>query len=392
MRELLALAFWVYALLKLFVVDLDLWMVEAYAPSLGWLVRYRGLVLLALLAIAVFACRRKAFLGWVSYIVFYPFVLLFWRLPKLLIKAKSWTLALALLAAGASFFRALRFTFIVASSLVIGTVVALAAESHWLLGVSGILLLGALVAVYLRTLIQPFRARPDIFSDKALDKIWSFLRSTLAVSKYPRDTPVEEMTADQRQAWVMNLQISVLYNRACYFIASKLSDLKRSHLNAAAYILRVLMLFCLTVWSFSLAALALFKIWPTDFRVSGSPAPFDFLWYGFHSVYGRMISDVVPVSPLARLLFIAANVFGALILGVVVIFVYNSVQSVRSGEKMEATARKIRHHADSLEAFVGKEFGMSVSDAVEQLAKTEAAFIGLIYYLSTSLPRDPPDQ
>jgi hypothetical protein len=389
-RKFLALATWGYVVVKLLVFDVDQWIVTTYVPRLAWLVQYRGLAILALLAIALLVFTWRAVLVWVAYILFYPFILLFWDIPKLLIKTRNWTLGLALVAAGVSLFRSFRFTVSVAASVAIGSAIALTAHSLWLLAVGVLLLLGSLFTVYAETLIAPFRTHPDFFSDRALEKIQHFLEQFCRTQGPPRDVRPEGLTDVQRETWLNNLFAATLFNRACYFVASKLRDLKRSRLNAAGYILRVLMLFGWTVWAFALSNLAVFKIFPGHFRVAVAAAPFDFIWYGFNSVYGRMVAEVVPVSQLARVLFMAATVSGALILGVAVMFVFTSVRSSRASERMDEIVAKIRRHGDSLEVFMGQEYGMTVAVAIQELAKVRAGVVGILYYLTPDPPDDTP--
>ena len=46
LRELLAVLFWLYAVLKLFISDIDAWIVDKYIPNASWIVTYKFFILL----------------------------------------------------------------------------------------------------------------------------------------------------------------------------------------------------------------------------------------------------------------------------------------------------------------------------------------------------------
>jgi hypothetical protein len=81
-REIVAATVWIYLLLKLFVFDLDLYVVTHLAPRLRWAADYKAFVILAVVAASWLAMGNATFFKTALYIGGYPAVLLFWRLPK----------------------------------------------------------------------------------------------------------------------------------------------------------------------------------------------------------------------------------------------------------------------------------------------------------------------
>src|SRR3989339_795405 len=65
------------------------------------------IILLTLLLIVL----RKNFLTWFLYVLFYPAIILFWKIPYFIFRQKSWALAFAVLNSIISFFKSLKYTF-----------------------------------------------------------------------------------------------------------------------------------------------------------------------------------------------------------------------------------------------------------------------------------------
>lgn len=387
-REVVALLFWIYAISKTFFFDLDHWLLSQYAPSLRWVVDYRFVWYLLILAVLVLIASRLGAIGLILYVAFYPFVLVFWRLPRLLIRLKSWTLALAVLGGIVALARSYKVTIVALACLVLGTVLV-GSHIRAFIGVGLVLLFADLLGVYAKAISASLRSSLDVFSSSALDKAWAFIRQPFTVDEKVRCMSVEAMTEGQLQAWTNSLQVAVIYNRACYFMASRLRDVRRSRLLAVVYMLRVLVLFGLNLWVFSFLNLALSRLSPGSFSAAGSPGLFDFVWYTFNALFGNGVAELAPVSSAARVLFMVSLAFQGLILLVVVVFFVTVVQSGRDDERMDEIVREVRTRAEMLEGELGSQFGMSVEQAVETLQSLKAGAIGLIYFFSPELrPKD----
>lgn len=384
-REVLAIGFWGYLVTKVFFFDLDYWLTSTYFPRLRWIVDYRFLWFVLAFGVTAFLASRRRALGLVLYVSFYPFVLLFWRLPWLLMRLKRWTLTLALVAVVVSLARSLKFTALMVVTLVFGTALVVAVRPHVWIAYGMTLLLVSIVALYSKTIASSFKSSFDFFSVSVLEKVWGFVEKAFIVDQDVMDTPVESMTAIQTQTWTNALGISVVCNRGCYFLASKLQELRRSRLLAVVYMSRVLVLFTFSLYVFSLMNRGLYRIDPGAFSTGGVPGAFDFVWYTFNSLFGNGVSSMFPVSPVAQALFMATTVSSLLILFVVLVFFITTVQSSRDNERMTEMVDDIRAQGRNLDTYLGSEFGMSVQEAVDRLRHSKTGVLGLVYFFSPEL-------
>lgn len=389
-RHLVALAFWGYIFLKLFVLDVDEVLVRQLLPGATWLVDYRGVIILGVLAIVAAVSWSLKLFGAVLYILFYPFVVACWHVPASLIKHRAWATAVALFAVTVSALRSLRWTIIFTGACATGSLLVAAGVTGVPVGIGVLLLLGCLVASYGRTIVGAFRSSLDMFSSESLDKIWSFVSKGFAPTQELKALEVDAMTETQRNMWIGNLQLSLLYGRACYFVADKLRALRQGRITAAIAAVKVAGLFALTVLVFALANLGLYKVDHAQFSVTRAVHGFDFFWYSFQASFMNGVPELTPVGDLARILYMANELTTGLILFVIVVFFVTGVQASRNADQMDSLIAKISAHAAATEGFISQEFGLTVVAAIEELTRLRAGMIGWIVAMSPGIDGDEP--
>lgn len=385
LSHFLAALFWMYVILKLFVLNVDEVLVREFFPEALWLVEYRGVVLIGIFAVIAIVTWGFNLLGWVLHILFYPLILIFWHIPSWLVKRRAWTLTVALIAATASAIRSLRWTIIVAGFFTVGSTLIAAGISGSPV-ISGMILISVcLVIIYVRTMLEAFRSSLDMFSSQSLDKLWAAISKNFTLTNDVRALEVDTMTEAQRNTWIANLQMSVLYGRVCYFIADKLRTLRQGRITAAIAAVKVAGLFIVTVIAFSLLSLGLHKVDHSQYIYDGVLRGFDFLWYAFQASFMNGVSEIVPKGALARALFMINELTTGLILFVIVVFFLTGVQAARNADQMDSLIEKIREHAEESERFVADNFGLTIEAAVNELTRLQAGMLGWILKISPEL-------
>lgn len=388
-RHTLGLLFWTYVLLKLFVVDIDVLLVSRFFPQAGWLVEYRSVIILGLAAGLAIVAWNPKLLGWVLYVLFYPFILGIWHVPAWLFRHRAWVLSVALVAVTISALRSMRFALIVTGAFAVGALCIAVASLDWLL-VSGCLMLACcLVSLYARTISSAFRSPLDVFSSQSLDKIWSMVSKGFRPNEELRGLDTSAMTEQQLNLWISNLQISILYGRACYFVADKLHTLRQGRITVAIAAVKVAALFFATIVVFAFMSRGLYRLDHSQYGTLAAVQAFDFLWYSIQATFHNSVQELVPVGLFARSLLILQEVTSGLILFVIVVFVLTEAQVARNADQMDAMVDKIRDHARASEVFVSDQFGLTLGKAIDELVRLRANLIGLIFQLSPDLK--PPD-
>src|ERR1039457_4090045 len=85
-RECVAVIIWIYILLKLTVFEIDIYFLDHFAASLRWILDFKAFVLMVVVAVLWVVLGKSSFPKTILYIAAYPAVLLFWKVPKLVLR------------------------------------------------------------------------------------------------------------------------------------------------------------------------------------------------------------------------------------------------------------------------------------------------------------------
>jgi hypothetical protein len=228
-REVVALLFWGFSFVHLFVADLLGPLVTAL-PALEQAVRYRFLVLLAVLATLWILLRTKRFLAFAGYIIAYPFVLVLWTIPRLL--ARNWPTALVFSPAIHAVLTNLKLNFVLFTLALIGAAaLLLASQSEILTG--AMVLLGAYLVWHfgrrLRTAFSPSTVFADV--GRIVRKIWGDAKELSNLDKLQK---LEPGTQEYEQVYGQNILNLYLFSTALAAIARRLKAL---HATLLAFVI-----------------------------------------------------------------------------------------------------------------------------------------------------------
>ena len=145
--EIIAVLCWLYALTKLFVFDIDIYLLNLIAPGWAWLLDFK-LTHSRLDRNRDAGDKESDFGVAVLYIAFYPFVLLFWKVPRFVWKQQSWLLAFAIVNAAISFFYSFRRDFIAGTLFLICAILIVTASNSYVLMVAAAVMLAIIAFAY----------------------------------------------------------------------------------------------------------------------------------------------------------------------------------------------------------------------------------------------------
>ena len=300
-KEVVAVLFWIYVLTKLFVFDIDIFLVNKFFPEYAFLLNFKFFILIGTIAVIWLITKNKYILSWLLYIFFYPAIILFWKIPVFVFKQKSWLFAFALINALISFFKSIKYNFIIAALFLVSAAVIFSFSSEKLLWPVILIIFVILTIVYFQKFISIFRPS-SIFQVHI--KIFSAIRkhgiASFSLDESIKNLPVESLDPKQLEKRTANLQISVLFNRICLFAVKKLRDYQNSRLNIVSYVFTILLLIVLTIFSFAIINLGLFKINHEFFSFSTIPSFFTFFYYSFNNLLFNSIQEITPVMSISQ--------------------------------------------------------------------------------------------
>lgn len=380
--DVCAVVFWLYVILKIFFFDADVFLLQWAFPTHAWLLNLRFIFMLVALALTlIFFDKESVLLGSV-YIIFFPLIILLWKIPRMIYKRPNWVLVIAFANAVISFFTSFKYNILIAAGLFAATAIALLSSSEAFLWTAIALALVALYAGYARRFISAVRPS-KVF--RAHEKLVSWL-SNIVTASAPEPTiraaRYSKPTDEHAQQWTATLQNSVLASRLCLFSARKLKEYHASGAGFFSAAFVVLFLVVVTVFVFADANLALFKISPGYFAFSETPSFFTFIYYSFKAVIFSNISELMPVGGPAKILWMI-EAASALFFGLIFASLMFSARSQRQTEELNKVIETISEQGRSMELFVLTEYKFqTIDEALSELARLKAAFVSFIYKLS----------
>ncbi|XOB41392.1 MAG: hypothetical protein ACKKMW_01530 [Candidatus Nealsonbacteria bacterium] len=389
LKEVVALLFWTYVLLKLFVFDIDIWLINKYLPRYAWLLKFKLLFLIVFIAVIWLVTRNKHILSWSFYILFYPVIFFLWKIPTFVFKQKSWIFAFAFVNAVISFFKSVKHNFIMFTLFVVSSVTIFTSLNEKLLWIMILALFLVISIIYIRRftlLFKPssiFQIYKKIFS---ATKSYGAKQTTLfALDDDIKNLPIESLDKKQLEKRTTNLQTSVLFNRICFFAAKKLRDYQDSGFNVMSYILNVLLLIILTVFSFAVINFGLFKISDGFFSYSAVPKFFTFFYYSFNNLLFNSIKEIAPIMPISQIVLMIEQFF-AFILVVIFISLLFSIRNQKHTEELNEAIKGIEAQGVEIEGFIKDEYKInSIEDAMVELKKMKAGLIKFIYKITENI-------
>jgi len=371
LRELIAATLWIFAFTKLFVYDVDQFFVDRFAPVLYPLLEYRFFLLVAFIAFSWLTLGNRRFRIIVAYVLFYPLVILLWRIPKLAVR--NWATAIVFAPAIESFVTTFKVRFIAGSFAMLAALGIATISEQYVLVAAMIVLFLYLCAHYvlrLRVAFQPSIVLADI---SLLGDVWKRILSDLK-TKETQDTAGLDPSSDEfGKKHIANLRRLVFYNLMCTSVAKKLKEVVSSHKTDLYFLGALAYTFVLTVVIFSFEYFALYKIQPTSFSTVGTVSFLTLLVFSFNTILTAELATVAPADTTA-VVFANLELLAGLIIFVILLFVILTSKRERYRQDMTNLIEQLDTGAQKFAGFMETEFKVSLSEAQEKIESEQPEF------------------
>ena len=388
--KVLALVFWVYAFLKLFVFDVDRWAVGYAAPGYIWILNFKPLFILGMVSALWLWLGTREFIAWLFYIAAYPIINLIVK-PSIfvgayILKRRNWILALAIINIAISFVSNIKFNVIYLTIFLIAMCVAFVSDTSVLLYIAILCLILLVVTAYIRQFISAVSARTIFHLYATVFKTANEIQPpTLALDADLRDLPVDQLGPDQLVKWNESLQNSVIYNRICLFTARTLRDYQRSSWHTIPSLFGILSLAIFTVIVFTGIYHALYKIDPQLFSFRDPPTIFTFLYFSFNALVVSSIEELRASAMLSQSVYMMQQGL-IFLLGAILITLVFSHKAQRSSSDLDDAIASAEKAAANVEGWIQSEYRMaSITTAMEHLRRAESNMISFIAWLSKGI-------
>ncbi len=387
-RELIAGFIWLFLFVKLFIYDIDVFLLSQINPSWVVILDYRFFILLGVISVTWLIIGNKHFFKLISVIAFFPFILVLWRIPKLFWKSKSWIGVFASLGIIITIFKSIKINFILFSFVAIAIFIISTTTIDFLLVFSMVVLTLYLFYHYAKKFKYAF-APSHIFSiqSNAIDKFWDRIKNDLKVAEEIKNEEFENMSNSQKEKFTSSLQILIVINKVIYFISSKLKRFQKSRLNVVYYFSSLIYTLFITIIIFAFQNFALYKIDYTAFNSPPKGNFFFFIYYSFNTLFTNSINDFYPTSDFARFLNSFETLFAFILLGIL-FFLLTTIVRDRHNDEINSAISQFKDKGEELEVVITEEYKMDVSQAIEFVESIQGNLIKIIYYFTENIDDD----
>jgi hypothetical protein len=379
---------WLGAITKLFIADLDRLLVSSVIPQAAWLLDFRVFAVLALIALLLVLFKMRTLGVALAYVAAYPLVIIFWKLPKFLIKRRSPLLVMGLAGIVTSLaVRARLFICALAVSCLSGLLITLSGEP-WLIYVG----MGALLLTLLWwmsvTAIDLLRAPRFISAQEKLIKsaTGAKLLDGLLTPKHPDPISLKAWTAEEAKAYRDIAGNVVLARRIMHFWAHSLDEYRKGPSVVILNVLVVVGLLAQVIAAFSLLTYGAFVVDSNQFEFTVPPQWSTFVYYSSTGLYFGEIGALAPVAGLAIVVKLLNGLVGAVGVLTIIGSMLIAFRSIRSESSSVGAIRLLNKKVNDIEATSGSQFQLSSEELEEHLLAASWGLMGVANWFASKTP------
>lgn len=385
LRDIFCAIAWFYATTKLFFFDIDQMVLSVMAPSWAWLLNLRIVPILALLLLAVTIMGRKRFVLSLGYLIGFPFIVLFWKIPRRLFFVGNWVISLAVINAFLSIFTDIPYRLAYFVTYCLCCVLVWTSTSWEIVIGSMVGLAVCVMASYVKAIIDAFR-QPKVLS------LYKWIFETVGKRKAVSDVQVPAIRVKiaglipkEHSDELNKLQGEVILSQLCSFLANKLREYNDSEVHVLGGIVAVMRLIAVMWITYAILYYAASKIDANAFMTPVPTAWFDFVYVSFDNMLFNMNSSSEVSSSITKFLSMSQRFLSALI-GLILLVVLFEVRKKKHSREIEEAAKAAeRASAVSAKAVTTQFDYTSLEEAVADLQQAEsslyAALLKLLGYL-----------
>ena len=160
LSHITALAIWSYATIKLFIYDVVNFVVTNYAPEFSWIIEFRFAIIIASISVGLIVFKKQQVLKFALFLLFYPILIIFWYLPRYILKSNNWMFLIVVINTVFSFFMSFRANFVAISMSIIAVTFICVFEDKYVLYGSSFIILTLIGFVFFRKIALAFKPAP----------------------------------------------------------------------------------------------------------------------------------------------------------------------------------------------------------------------------------------
>ena len=386
--DVVATVAWVAVIVKLFIGDLDRVLLASVAPQVVWILDLRWFLVLALAALLLLLFRNRTLGLGLAYVLGYPLVLLFWKLPKLLIRRRS-PLLVVVIAGFATSLAARARLFVYALALAcLSALIIVLSNTDWLVGAAMVSVLITLVWWLIVTSIDLLRSTSFISAqEKVIETIldWNLIERFMSPQR-PDRISLNDWGADDAKAYRDSAGNAVLANRILRFWAYSLDQYRKGPSVVILNALVVIGLVVQVVVVFTFLNYGVYVINTAEFSYSVAPNWWTFAYYSAAGSFFGEVNALAPVGSIAIIVKLLNGLVGTVGVVTVIGSIFIGYRNFRSDATSFGTFQLLEGKAEELEELTGAQFQLTIEELEGRLIDAGWGLLFIAEWLASKTP------
>lgn len=397
---------WLFFVIQFFLFDIDQYLKSVMPAELESLYSFRFLFLNLLLFSSWGLIPMKKSLPALIYLLSFPLIALFWKIPLYLYKRSKGIGVLIYFNIIISILQSLPRWSQFALGFFVGAIFVFRINNNTFQQIGIGLLLTSLIIHYYVRIIQIFS--PMRFLSITSNGVKKFLSSDLLKKIYALDasifiekqnivtkitkakrkpSPATLLSLKEKDEKILtNLQFSVLANRSLAYLSQSIKGFQETRSYLIFVGLSILSTLFFTIISFAIINYACYKISSSNYQHSSDLNFGSFLLYSI-LLHNTNLASIVPVTTFSITLFVVQWLF-SISFGLIVIGFFMSVIPEKYKSNFEKISQELDKQSKEVESEILLKHSMSVNHALSHLKQVGGSFSSIIIRFSSDIKDD----
>lgn len=340
--RLSAVVIWIYCISKVFIFDIDRFLIEKISADYLWILNYKLVFFLFVFCLLLWCGKTTKVLLWLAYVICFPILLLLWLIPKKLYL----NLPVAIIIAPAIYdlFSNLRRTTICFCLALVGIIISSLSENK-------LALYASLFLLQLLIILHLWHAVKLAYSENIFNGLLSLIRiinksidnGSMKETLFKKKDNDSELENEKHQPLVSTYML----NQGFEILAEKVEKIKSKRIFDLYLLGRILQTLVIVILAYSFEYFCIYKIDALSFSYNDAPSYWSFLSYSISSLLPVQATTVTANSALAIVIAYSES-FCSILIFCIIVFTFLTAARESYNQGLDKFIEELRFTANSI--------------------------------------------
>jgi hypothetical protein len=297
LKHILFSLLWIIGL-AIIIFRIDLYLTNFLSDEMQWITRIIPFLFIGIVILVMFLSKWYYNVA----LIFYPFLVIFWFIPKMILTRGKIFLLSSYLVSIINIIKRFKIRILQFGLFVLTLFLLLITNSN-IIRIFSILVFSYFYYRYLFSYIRKSFNPPKLFGADIAEPIDEIItsseKSMLLVKAIEEQKQDEKLSEDEKQK--IKLNELIFLNFFVVFFKDYLSGFNVKKSFIISWVYQLIVFFLITLVFYTFVNFELFLIDNHNFMVNGNPSLFDFFYYTIKTIAFQNINSIIPLSVFAKI-------------------------------------------------------------------------------------------